>query len=130
MREINIADIVVSGRRREALGDLAGLARSMSEVGLLHPIVVDSDGRLVAGGRRMAAAEVLGWSSIAVTDAGSLTDAERDLIELEENLRRKDLTAYERSKAVVSAVEVAGKVEAETAGNPRSNSSGGRGKRG
>lgn len=46
---------------------------------------------------------------------GELSPAERRVIELEENLHRKDLTAFERSKATVQTVEAAKVVAKEEA---------------
>lgn len=102
-----IAGIVVGERRREDYGDVAGLAASIQRYGLLHPIVVDGDGHLVAGGRRLEAVKSLGWASVEARSLGDLTTAERDEIELEENLQRKDLTAHERSKTLVKLAETA-----------------------
>jgi ParB-like chromosome segregation protein Spo0J len=51
-----IADIIIGIRHRRDLGDIDSLARSIAEVGLLHPIVVRADGVLIAGQRRLAAA--------------------------------------------------------------------------
>ncbi|MDP9355970.1 MAG: ParB N-terminal domain-containing protein [Chloroflexota bacterium] len=103
--------IKVENRRREEFGDLAGLAESISRLGLLHPIVVDDDGRLIAGERRLRACRELGFLEIEARRWGSLSDAERDEIELEENVRRKDLTPYERSKATVRLAEKAAEVD-------------------
>ena len=57
-------------RNWRALGDL-----TVSRVGLLHPVVVTSDGRLVAGERRLVACRSLGWTDVPVTVADSLADA-------------------------------------------------------
>jgi hypothetical protein len=43
------------------------LARSIRDIGLLHPIVVSQDGLLLAGGRRLEACKMLGWQDIPVT---------------------------------------------------------------
>ena len=67
--------------------------------------MVDDRGNLVAGERRLKAVQALGWDEVPTRSLGSLTDAERREIELEENLRRKDLTAYERSKGLVKQAE-------------------------
>src|SRR5215831_15235654 len=61
-----INDIVVGTRHRKDMGDVDGLAASMAELGLLHPIVVRPDGVLVAGERRLRAAKMLGWTEIPV----------------------------------------------------------------
>ena len=47
--------IVVGDRTRRGLGDIAGLATSIAKIGLLNPITVDENGRLLAGARRPAA---------------------------------------------------------------------------
>ncbi|MBI4605608.1 MAG: hypothetical protein HY721_26890 [Planctomycetes bacterium] len=44
---------------------------------------------------------------------GTLSDSERQEIELEENLRRKDLTAFERAKATAARAEAAKEAAAE-----------------
>lgn len=102
-----IEEIEVGERRREDYGDLAELAASIRKYGMIHPIVLDAENRLVAGGRRLAACEILGWAKVPVRLLGELTEAERREIELEENLRRKDLTEYERSRTIVALVETA-----------------------
>jgi ParB family chromosome partitioning protein len=61
-----IADIIVGIRHRRDLGDIDSLARSIAEVGLLHPVVIRPDGVLIAGARRLAACRALGWSKVPV----------------------------------------------------------------
>ena len=58
--------IVVGARTRRDMGDLRALAASIAEVGLLHPIVIKPDGTLIAGERRLRAAQMLGWTDIPV----------------------------------------------------------------
>jgi hypothetical protein len=100
-----IDDIQIGERRRQEMGDVNSLAESIGRYGLLHPVVVDADGRLVAGGRRILACEQLGWREIEARSLGDLTESERREIELEENLRRKDLTEYERSRNLVQLAD-------------------------
>jgi ParB-like chromosome segregation protein Spo0J len=112
-----IADIVVGNRLREDMGDIAGLAKSIDTYGLLHPVVIDADRNLVAGGRRLRAMESLGWTKAEVRQFEEMTPDERRVLELEENLRRKDLTAFERSRNLtdlaIAAVEVIDKETGE-----------------
>ena len=63
---MNIEKIQI-GRYRKDLGDLRTLAESISEVGLLHPVVVTPEGRLIAGQRRLEACRTLGWTEVPVT---------------------------------------------------------------
>jgi ParB family transcriptional regulator, chromosome partitioning protein len=93
---IAVADVQVEDRHRSDLGDLESLAESLRELGQLQPIVVTGDLRLIAGGRRLAAARSLGWAEIEakvasdLRDAASLLRAERD-----ENTCRKPFTPTE-----------------------------------
>jgi len=94
-------------RQRKDLGDITPLAQSLSAIGQITPIVVERDGdsfRLIAGERRLTAAKKLGWSEIEAITRADLSDRERVLIELEENVRRKQLTWQEEVKAVQTFV--------------------------
>lgn len=59
--------IIVTIRARRDLGDVEGLARSIAEVGLLHPLVIRRDGTLIAGRRRLEACRRLKWTEVPVT---------------------------------------------------------------
>jgi N6-adenosine-specific RNA methylase IME4 len=115
-----IDSIHVGTRHRRAIGDIDGLAASINEVGLLHPIVIRKDGVLIAGERRLAAYKKLGWGQIPVTVV-DLDDIVRG--ELAENAIRKDFLPSE-IEAIRRALEP---VEREAAkerqgrpGEPRS----------
>jgi len=113
-----------SRQRKEILGDdLIDLANSISKNGLLHPIVVRKSGeafQLVAGERRLRAVEYLAtlgeeieigthkvpYESIPCTDLGDLDPIDAFECELEENLRRVDLTWQERSEATSQLYEL------------------------
>ena len=87
-----IDGIQVGFRYRKDLGDLRSLADSIGEVGLLHPVVVTPEGRLIAGQRRLEACRLLGWAEVPVTVV-DLYQAARG--EAHENLVRKDLLPSE-----------------------------------
>ncbi len=101
MEKLTPESIKVGERRREDYGNIFELANSIKKYGLLHPIVVDQDNNLVAGHRRLQACTVAGMRSVPIRRLENLTEAQLREIELEENLRRKDLTEYERSKEMV-----------------------------
>jgi ParB-like chromosome segregation protein Spo0J len=54
MAKLPITEIKVRHRYRKTLGDIDSLASNIKELGLLHPIVVRPDGRLIAGERRLS----------------------------------------------------------------------------
>jgi ParB family chromosome partitioning protein len=89
---MNIDQIQIGFRYRKDLGDLRSLADSIGEVGLLHPVVVTLEGRLIAGQRRLEACRSLGWTEIAVTVVDLLQAARG---EAHENFVRKDLLPSE-----------------------------------
>src|ERR1700686_622708 len=89
---MNIDQIQVGFRYRKDLGDLRSLAQSIEEVGLLHPVVVTPEGRLIAGQRRLEACRSLGWTDVPVTVV-DLYQAARG--EAHENFVRKDLLPSE-----------------------------------
>jgi ParB family transcriptional regulator, chromosome partitioning protein len=66
VERLPVAAIHVGKRHRKELGDVAELAASIEDIGLLHPIVVTPDGQLMAGARRLAACKKLGWKRIPV----------------------------------------------------------------
>jgi ParB-like chromosome segregation protein Spo0J len=89
---VNIDQIQIGFRYRKDLGDLRPLAESIAEVGLLHPVVVTPEGRLIAGQRRLEACRHLGWTEIPVTVVDLLQAARG---EAHENFIRKDLLPSE-----------------------------------
>lgn len=105
VEDTNIDEIIVANRRREEFGDIEGLASSIAKFGLFHPIVVDDENNLIAGERRLLACQSLGWTKIPCRMYAELTEAERLEIELDENLKRKDLTPYEASKRILQDAE-------------------------
>lgn len=96
LKLIETAAVRVTERHRRDLGDLSELARSIDTIGLLHPIVVTPDNRLIAGERRLKAAVHLGWDVIPANEVGSLDEASDLLVaERDENVCRKDMTPSE-----------------------------------
>jgi ParB family chromosome partitioning protein len=69
--------IKIGSRFRQDHGDIAALAKSIADIGLLHPIVVSQHGHLLAGRRRLEACRSLRWETIPVTvmEAHDGTDA-------------------------------------------------------
>src|ERR1019366_4051088 len=89
---MRIEQIQIGFRYRKDLGDLRPLVDSIAEVGLLHPVVVTPEGRLIAGQRRLEACRLLRWTDVPVTVV-DLYQAARG--EAHENFVRKDLLPSE-----------------------------------
>lgn len=106
-KTVPVESIVVGQRFRKDVGDVDGLAESIKEIGLLHPVVVTPDLRLIAGFRRLTACKKLGWKTVPVR----LLDIERVIDgEFIENVARKDFTL---SEIAAIARELRPRVEAD-----------------
>lgn len=92
---VSIRDIKVKHRVRRDLGDLEPLKESLRRYGLLNPITLDSNYRLIAGERRLEAAKLLGWTNINAVIVNNITPVTKLEIELEENNQRKEFTDAE-----------------------------------
>jgi len=90
-------------RQRRELKDIESLAASIKEFGLFHPIIVelsDHGLRLVAGERRLTACKSLGMQTIPVQYLRQQSEQESSIIELEENIKRSDITWQETVEVV------------------------------
>jgi ParB/RepB/Spo0J family partition protein len=107
---ITIARIIIAeGRQREDMGDIEELAASIKTQGQLQPIIVtladdfneaDPKVKLIAGERRVRAHMLLGMETIFAVYKESMTLHEQELMELDENIKRKQLNWPEHIKAV------------------------------
>jgi len=111
--ELPIDAITVGDRHRHDLGAIASLAESIDTLGLIHPVVVTPDHRLVAGERRLAALRSLGWDMVPVTVIHSLDEAGLVLAEQHENTCRKDFTLTEAAAMRAAVTEVLAPLAAE-----------------
>jgi ParB-like chromosome segregation protein Spo0J len=112
--------IAVGDRDRIDFGGLDSLANSLEAVGMLHPVVVTEDHRLIAGQRRIAAAVSLGWTTVPIVVAGISTVEELLRAEADENECRKALSPLEAARARERRAKVLAPLaeEREKAGRP------------
>lgn len=97
--------------------EIAQLAESLTNHGLLQPIVVrrhNGQYQLIAGERRLRAAKLAGWQSVP---ARVVNADDRQLAELAivENLQRKDLNALEKAECFHRYLEEYGVTQEELA---------------
>jgi len=96
---------VPSGRRMPTDERVESLARSMEDVGLLHPPTLSEDFRVIAGRTRLLAAKKLKWTHIParILKADAL---HAELAEIVENIERSQLTALEEAVALKRMKEI------------------------
>jgi ParB family transcriptional regulator, chromosome partitioning protein len=94
------------------------IRESMAQQGQLQPIIVEprGDGRynLLAGNYRKEAAEKLGWDTIRAEVREGLSTDESSFIEIDENLKRNDLTPAERAAHTAQRKEIYERLYPET----------------
>lgn len=97
---LNIADVKWDKRYREEFGDLEDLAASMKEKGVIQPITVSTEMKLLAGERRIRAATMAGLTKIPALVRKVDGEIDAREIELIENVFRKDFTWPEESALI------------------------------
>lgn len=102
--EVAVDAVEVPEGRRELRG-VEELMASIQEVGLLNPITVSEDLRLIAGFHRLEAFRRLGRATVPVVVVG-LDEMDATLAEIDENLMRSELTVLERAELVARRKEV------------------------
>ena len=93
--KVLISEVKIRKRVREDLGDLEPLMGSMNHNGQLNPITISRTNELIAGHRRLMAAERLEWLYIDAHVVDLHSEVEKLELELEENVHRKDFSPNE-----------------------------------
>ena len=125
---IDIDKIVVGDRIRKDFGDIQELADNIKKNGLLNPLTVNGDYKLLAGERRLKACKLLGWSQVDVRMVESEDEAQDIEIELSENNVRRNFTGSELAEGLrrQMAIEAEKARERQTLGETLPEGSGGR----
>lgn len=100
-QNVLVKNLRVEGSFREDQGNIDELRDSIVAKGLLQPLTVSKDGRVLAGRRRLAAAQAAGLETVPVLIVDTINELDEREIELFENLHRKDLTWQERMRLTV-----------------------------
>ena len=90
-------------QRQEGISDIEDLMQSIKSIGIINPIVVRQEGEvtyLVAGERRLQSALALAKEEVPVIYFEDLSEEDAEIIELEENVKRKELAWKDQVKAV------------------------------
>uniref|UniRef100_A0A6M3IK37 Putative methyltransferase n=1 Tax=viral metagenome TaxID=1070528 RepID=A0A6M3IK37_9ZZZZ len=92
--ELDLAQIKIPVRQRTQIDDkkISELADSIQAIGLINAIIVDENNTLIAGECRLKAHARLGRKTIRVRKLSDLSEWEKQVIELEENIRREQLS--------------------------------------
>lgn len=105
MQKMDINSIIVTNEYLRTETNVDKLKKSIETVGLINPLIVNEKNELIAGGRRYTALKELGYEEVPVfkVEKNSL---EQELISIDENLVRKDLTKIEFEKCLNRGKEI------------------------
>ena len=109
IKSIALSHLVASSQPRPLLtAEVDKLAASIKEIGLIQPITVISKTimrglpepgwKIVAGHHRVAACRALGWTEIDALVIDDVSYLQSELIEIDENLCRAELSKAQRTK--------------------------------
>lgn len=104
--KVRISDITIGDNRRTISSDkVSQLADSIKEIGLLNPITITIDNRLIAGYHRLKACELLGYEDIEA-NVVSIDGLHAELAEIDENLIRNELHYIDRGTQLQRRKEI------------------------
>lgn len=118
-----VASIRVGKRLRTANSDkVAQLADSIKTNGLLQPVGITNEGKLLYGLHRLEATKALGHTHIAALIITPDNKAQAELLEIDENLIRADLTELEQSVQLARRKELYAAIHGTGHGGDRKSS--------
>jgi len=116
--KIKLSEIKETEPKRDH-GDITGLKQSIKEVGLINPLTINENKKLLAGRRRFQAIKELGWEEVDCRILSSANELVDFKITIDENLQRKPLTDPEVAVMIKEYDEMKRKLEGvKKAGNP------------
>ena len=113
---IQINEITVEPERQQKAQKehIQRLMESMERIGLISPITLDAKYKLIAGLHRLEAAKALGWDEIECA-VRTVDGLEAELVEIDENVVRKDISGVEYGKLLLRRKELYEALHPETA---------------
>ena len=105
---------VLPGRRELNAAKVEELVGSIKELGLINPITITEDNKLVAGAHRLQAFKDMGLEEIPVTYLKTENEMLIELAEIDENLIRSEMHYLENGKALARRKEIYENLHPET----------------
>ena len=105
---------VTPGRRALDTEKIEELVKSIKDLGLINPITITADNKLVAGAHRLQAFKDMGLEEIPVTYLKTENEMLVELAEIDENLIRSNLHYLENGQALLRRKEIYETLHPET----------------
>ncbi len=104
--KVELKEIKINERVRKEFHNIDTLAESISELGLLQPILISKDNQLIAGHRRFLACEKLGLKEIECNKINPRNELHKLDMELAENVKREDFNPMELARGLARRKEL------------------------
>lgn len=105
--KILLEQIQISNRKRKANQEkVKEISESIKEIGLLNPITITKENKLIAGLHRVEAYKLLGFTEIECNVLKLKDSLKLELAEIDENLIRNELSALVRSEQLLRRKEI------------------------
>ncbi|ATH07673.1 hypothetical protein BIY24_06855 [Halobacteriovorax marinus] len=113
MEMMPITDIIVQNKYLRTNTNVDTLIESIENIGLISPLIINQENKLIAGGRRYSALKQMGREEVPIikVDEGDLKE---ELISIDENLVRKNLTDLEFENCLRRGKEIYEKLNPES----------------
>ncbi len=106
--KVKLSEILIPPPYRFDPGNMEELKQTLQRYGMIHPVVVKQISEetiprfeLIAGYRRLKAAESLGWTEIPVTVLQPKDSLDQFDLAMEENMKRKEFNPLEISELLI-----------------------------
>lgn len=105
MQTMNIDNIIINNKYLRTDSNVDKLKKSIETVGAINPLIINENNELIAGGRRYTAMKELGFTEVPIFKVNK-SSLEQELISIDENLVRKDLTKVEFEQCLNRGKEI------------------------
>lgn len=94
MKTLQLDEIKIKSKYLRVNANTDDLQKSISAIGQINPLIVNSNNELIAGGRRYSALKKLGYQKVKVIVVNK-NELEEELLSIDENLVRRALSDVE-----------------------------------
>ena len=113
--KIKLSEIKEAEPKREhGKVEFSELKASIEKLGLIEPLVVNQENKLLCGRRRYQAVKELGWEDVDIRIIKTKNELEEFDIALDENIKRKQLTPLEEGQALLERKKIYERMYPET----------------
>lgn len=111
MRFVPVSQLIPDTQNLDLFRDIEGedfeqLKCSIQELGLIQPIIVTPELRVICGRQRLRAAKAIGLESVPVVVRWIGEQEKRAAMAIEENIRRRQLQPSEMARAIKKLIEL------------------------